>query len=55
MGSQEDLNDEIPAFDLSDKDRENLARKDEDFQPHTWTSLKHIIGSIMVLLILIPD
>ena len=53
MGSQEDLNDETPAFDLSDKDRENLARKDEDFQPHTWTSLKHIIGTITVLSVMV--
>ncbi|KAL8754360.1 MAG: hypothetical protein Q9199_004405 [Rusavskia elegans] len=45
MESQEDLDDDPPAFDLTDKDRENLARKDEDFKPHTWTNLKHIIAN----------
>lgn len=44
MESPEDLDDDPPAFDLTDKDRDNLARKDEDFEPHTWTDLKHIIG-----------
>ncbi|KAL8668575.1 MAG: hypothetical protein Q9168_006803 [Polycauliona sp. 1 TL-2023] len=45
MGSQGGLEDETPAFDLTDKDRENLARKDEDFKPHTWTNLRHIIAN----------
>lgn len=46
MGSPEELDDDPPAFDLTDKDRDNLARKDEDFEPHTWTDLKHIIGLV---------
>ncbi|KAL8996758.1 MAG: hypothetical protein Q9188_006492 [Gyalolechia gomerana] len=37
---------EIPAFELTEKDRQNLARKDEDFQPHTWENLKQIIAKI---------
>ena len=41
---QSQLEDEIPAFELTNKDRENLARKDSDFQPHTWDDLKGIIG-----------
>ncbi|CAO1603249.1 hypothetical protein XANCAGTX0491_006840 [Xanthoria calcicola] len=45
MESQEDLDDDPPAFGLTDKDRDNLARKDEDFEPHTWTDLKHIIAN----------
>ncbi|KAL8653752.1 MAG: hypothetical protein Q9226_003716 [Calogaya cf. arnoldii] len=45
MGSQENLDADPPAFGLTDKDRENLARKDEDFTPHTWTNLKHIIAN----------
>ena len=49
MGSQDNLDDVTPAFDLTDKDRENLASKDEDFQPHTWTNLKHIIGTVTLL------
>lgn len=38
-----------PAFDLTDKDRENLARTDEQFEPHTWENLKEIIGNSPVL------
>ncbi|KAL8969245.1 MAG: hypothetical protein Q9183_002088 [Haloplaca sp. 2 TL-2023] len=40
---------EAPAgetpFALTDKDRENLARTDEEYQPHTWENLKKIIAS----------
>ncbi|KAL8724262.1 MAG: hypothetical protein Q9166_008051 [cf. Caloplaca sp. 2 TL-2023] len=44
MDRQELSDDELPAFDLTDKDRENLARKDEDYQPHTWENLKQILA-----------
>ncbi|KAL8708879.1 MAG: hypothetical protein Q9220_006335 [cf. Caloplaca sp. 1 TL-2023] len=43
MVNGELLDEEPPAFDLTDKDRENLARKDEDFEPHSWENLKQII------------
>ena len=44
-GTQDE--DETPAFQLTDKDRQNLARRDEDFQPHTWENLKQIIGTLL--------
>ena len=31
-------------FDLTETDRDNLAGGDEDFHPHNWEDLKHIIG-----------
>ncbi|KAL8998684.1 MAG: hypothetical protein Q9169_002345 [Polycauliona sp. 2 TL-2023] len=49
MGSQGEVEDEHPAFQLTHKDHENLARKDEDFKPHTWTNLRDIIGIIITL------
>lgn len=42
MAQLKDLND-LP-FDLTETDRENLAGGDENFQPHDWDDLKHIIG-----------
>ncbi|KAL8801885.1 MAG: hypothetical protein Q9182_004174 [Xanthomendoza sp. 2 TL-2023] len=44
MDHQGSLDEELPAFDLTDKDRENLARKDEDFEPLSWGTLKAIIA-----------
>lgn len=44
MNCQETLDENAPAFNLSDKNHENLARKDEDFEPHTWENLRGIIG-----------
>lgn len=47
MAAQEGQDEEdIPAFELTEKDCQNLARKDEDFQPHTWENLKQIIGNL---------
>ena len=46
MESQRNLDEDSPAFNLTEKDRENLARKDEDFEPHTWDNLKQIIGTV---------
>ncbi|KAL9612793.1 MAG: hypothetical protein Q9167_002628 [Letrouitia subvulpina] len=43
MGADDD--NDIPVFELTDKDRQNLARRDEDFQPHTWEGLKEIIAT----------
>lgn len=40
-------------FELTDTDRENLAGGDENFQPHNWEDLKHIIGSTYPLIVLI--
>ncbi|KAL8736994.1 MAG: hypothetical protein Q9181_002134 [Wetmoreana brouardii] len=34
---------EPPPFPLTETDRENLARSDSEFQPHTWENLKQII------------
>ncbi|KAL8858305.1 MAG: hypothetical protein Q9178_005168 [Gyalolechia marmorata] len=45
MESQRSLDEDSPAFNLTEKDRENLARKDEDFEPHTWDNLKQIIAN----------
>ncbi|KAL8788699.1 MAG: hypothetical protein Q9213_001513 [Squamulea squamosa] len=45
MENQGLVEDGSPAFDLTDKDRENLARKEEDYHPHTWENLKQIIAS----------
>ncbi|KAL9599270.1 MAG: hypothetical protein Q9219_003972 [cf. Caloplaca sp. 3 TL-2023] len=36
---------DIPAFELTEKDRQNLARQDEDFQPHTWKDLQEIVAT----------
>ena len=38
-------------FDLTDTDRANLAGGDENFQPHDWQDLKHIIGRVCYLIV----
>lgn len=45
MTTQTSEDDETPAFELTEKDRQNLARNDVDFQPHTWENLKQIIAT----------
>jgi len=49
MAKADDELNAIP-FDLTDTDRANLAGGDENFQPHNWEDLKHIIGRISYLL-----
>lgn len=49
MANADDELNAIP-FDLTDTDRANLAGGDENFQPHNWEDLKHIIGRISYLL-----
>lgn len=36
-------------FELTKTDLENLAGGDENFKPHDWEDLKHIIGSIYLV------
>jgi hypothetical protein len=39
-----DTTPELPAFNLTDTDREVLAMTDDQFVPHDWDNLKDIIG-----------
>lgn len=52
MEQEQDDEGSIP-FDLTDTDRENLAKGDESFQPHTWEDLQKIIGSTSSLVTLL--
>lgn len=37
-----------PPFNLTELDHQILAQTDEEFQPHTWDELRHIIGELLL-------
>jgi hypothetical protein len=40
----------VPAFNLTERDKEILSQTDEDYHLQTWDDLKAIIGSSALIL-----